>query len=151
MDQNRRENPGQQNEEQQGGRSTAVGADRSQDRPNQNANKEPAEGSRETVRANQGQQGAGITNRPLEREQSEQAQVPPRGKAKEEDRLNLDEESSRRDAGREIADTGHTSGGGSLGHNQPDAVRRDTPTRNATGSEKDPVMPKDDSTLKTKI
>ena len=111
-----------------------------QDKPNQNANKEPAEGSRETVQANQqranqggGQRAAGITNRPLEHEQKEQQEVPPRGQTKEED-------------------AGRTRGGGSLGHDQPEQVKRDTPLRNnATGSERDPVMPADDSTLKTKI
>ena len=61
------------------------------DRPNQNANKEPAEGSRETVRdddadVNRGDQGGGITNRPLGREQKEQSEVPPRGKTKDEER-----------------------------------------------------------------
>ena len=48
-------------------------------------------------------------------------------------------------------DAGRTAGGGSSGHDQPDDVKRDTPTRNATGSEDDPVMPADDATLKTKI
>ena len=61
-----------------------------QDRPNQNANKEPAEGSRETVNATQpasgSEQGGGITNRPLDREQQEQAEVPPRGQTKDEGR-----------------------------------------------------------------
>jgi hypothetical protein len=52
---------------------------------------------------------------------------------------------------REPADAGRTSGGGSLGHDQPDKVRRDLPIRNATGDEHDPVMPHDDATLKTKI
>jgi hypothetical protein len=63
------------------------------DRPNQNANKEPAEGSRETVDANKtpgdrgsAQHGAGITNRPLEREEQEQSEVPPRGQTKDEER-----------------------------------------------------------------
>jgi hypothetical protein len=63
------------------------------DRPNQNANKEPAEGSRETVgtgdeRGQRGsaQHGAGITNRPLGREQKEQDEVPPRGQTKDEER-----------------------------------------------------------------
>ena len=49
------------------------------------------------------------------------------------------------------SDAGRTSGGGSLGHDQPDDVERATGVRNATGSESDPVMPADDSTLKTKI
>ena len=74
----------------------------------------------------------GITNRPLEREQEEQDEVPPRGRTKNED-------------------VGKTTGGGSLGHDQPDHVKRDTPVRNATGSDRDPVMPGDDATLKTKI
>jgi hypothetical protein len=94
------------------------------DRPNQNANKEPAEGSRENA--------GGITNRPLEREQKEQEEVPPRGRTKDED-------------------VGRTTGGGSLGHDQPGKVKRDTPIRNATGRDDDPVMPADDATLKTKI
>jgi len=46
---------------------------------------------------------------------------------------------------------GRTTGGGSLGHDQPDDVKRETPLRNATGDEDDPVMPNDDATLKTKI
>jgi hypothetical protein len=59
-----------------------------------------------------------------------------------------------------VIDDGHTSGGGSLGHDQPEIVEHDTPTRNATdseetrnttGSESDPVMPSDDATLNTKI
>ena len=48
-------------------------------------------------------------------------------------------------------DAGRTGGGGSSGHDQPEPVKRETPTRNATGSEDDPVMPADDATLKTKI
>jgi hypothetical protein len=48
-------------------------------------------------------------------------------------------------------DVGRTSGGGSLGHDQPADVKRETPARNATGDEDDPVMPRDDATLKTKI
>jgi hypothetical protein len=72
------------------------------DRPNQAANKQPAEGSRENA--------GGITNRPLKREQEEQSEVPPRGRTKDEE----------------------------VG-------------RNATGSNRDPVMPADDATLKTKI
>jgi hypothetical protein len=44
--------------------------------PNPAANKEPAEGSRETV-------GAGITNRPPAEERENQERVPPRGTNKE--------------------------------------------------------------------
>ena len=65
-----------------------TGQDRSDaNRPNQNPTREPAEGSRDNVRANQGTEGqqGGITNRPVERERNEQAQVPPRGQTKEED------------------------------------------------------------------
>jgi hypothetical protein len=50
-----------------------------------------------------------------------------------------------------VTDDGHTSGGGSLGHDQPDKVKRETPIRNATGSTSDPVMPQDDATLNTRI
>ncbi len=42
--------------------------------PNQAANKEPSEGSRENA--------GGITNRPLETEQENQNRVPPRGDAR---------------------------------------------------------------------
>ena len=59
--------------------------------PNDASMKEPAEGSRENVnigaeaddREHGGGKGAGITNRPLEEEQREQAELPPRGTAKE--------------------------------------------------------------------
>jgi hypothetical protein len=57
-----------------------------------------------------------------------------------------------------VIDDGHTSGGGSLGHDQPEQVEQDTPTRNSTDPEEprnavesDPVMPSDDSTLNTRI
>jgi hypothetical protein len=50
------------------------------DRPNQNANKEPAEGSRENTNV----QGGGITNRPLEEERREQQELPPRGSSKQD-------------------------------------------------------------------
>lgn len=52
--------------------------------PNQAANKEPAEGSRENVGA--GDEGGGITNRPLAEEEREQEQLPPRGQSREENR-----------------------------------------------------------------
>lgn len=54
-------------------------------------------------------------------------------------------------------DAGKTSGGGSLGHDQPKDVADQTNIRNQagrrqdTGRQKDPVMPEDDATLKTKI
>jgi hypothetical protein len=52
----------------------------------------------------------------------------------------------------DLDDAGRTSGGGSLGHDQPKKVKREAPPRNnATGSDRDPVMPQDDATLKTKI
>jgi hypothetical protein len=43
--------------------------------PNQAANKEPAEGSRDKT--------GGITNRPLSEEEKNQDRVPPRGEAKD--------------------------------------------------------------------
>jgi hypothetical protein len=52
------------------------------DRPNDAAAKEPAEGSRENVNTGNST-GGGITNRPLEEEQQEQEQLPPRGTSKE--------------------------------------------------------------------
>jgi hypothetical protein len=52
------------------------------DIPNQAANKEPAEGSRENVAANAGDNAGGITNRPLDEEQENQDRVPPRGETK---------------------------------------------------------------------
>jgi hypothetical protein len=58
-------------------------------KPNQNANKEQAEGSRDTAVGGQNRdqagQGGGITNRPLDREQREQEEVPPRGRTRDED------------------------------------------------------------------
>ena len=50
--------------------------------PNQAANKEPAEGSRETVGASDDRAG-GITNRPLPEETDNQNRVPRRGENKE--------------------------------------------------------------------
>jgi hypothetical protein len=96
MDQNRNQNQDQtRNQDQdrnqnQGAQGAGQDNTRNQDRPNQNANKEQAEGSRGNVRSNEGsaQQGAGITNRPLDQEQDEQAQVPPRGQTKDEEQGN---------------------------------------------------------------
>jgi hypothetical protein len=58
--------------------------------PNDASMKEPAEGSRENVNVSggaddsePGSNAGGITNRPLEREEREQAELPPRGTAKE--------------------------------------------------------------------
>jgi hypothetical protein len=60
----------------------------SQDMPNRASNMEPAEGSRENVR-NSGNDDrsrgssntGGITNRPLDRERSEQRELPDRGRS----------------------------------------------------------------------
>lgn len=64
------------------------------------------------------------------------------------------------------SDAGRTSGGGSLGHDQPREVADQTPLRNDPRArentpshdelekrrqQRDPVMPADDSTLNTKI
>jgi hypothetical protein len=65
------------------------------------------------------------------------------------------------------SDAGRTSGGGNLGHDQPDSVADRTPIRNQPRAredapsrdhrdaprrdQRDPVMPADDSTLNTKI
>jgi hypothetical protein len=47
--------------------------------PNQASNKEPAEGSRENENVE-----SGISNRPIEDEQREQQNLPPRGRSKDE-------------------------------------------------------------------
>ncbi len=49
--------------------------------PNQAANPEPPEGSRDTGQGND--EGGGITNRPWSEEQATQHRVPPRGENKE--------------------------------------------------------------------
>jgi hypothetical protein len=67
----------------------------------------------------------------------------------------------------QAADAGRSSGGGNLGHDQPDKVvdqtpirndpraREDTPPRDETNARRrddaDPVMPADDPTLNTKL
>ena len=72
---------------------------RNEDMPTRSSNMEPAEGSRETVK-NSGDlgtssdramfdernssSGSGITNRGLDREQSEQDSLPPRGQSQSE-------------------------------------------------------------------
>lgn len=69
--------------------------------PNRASNMEQAEGSRESIR-NSDQSGSsrstgnagGITNRPLDREQNEQQQLPERGRAQS------DQDRSRSDRGR---------------------------------------------------
>jgi hypothetical protein len=67
-------------------------------------------------------------------------------------RLTLDEgPPSKRGETERPNEIGRTSGGGNLGHNQPDDVVRDRKNRSATGSDDDLVMPRDDATLKTKI
>ena len=47
--------------------------------PDEPSNREPAEGAREPVNV-----GQGITNRPIDEEQREQQNLPPRGGRKEE-------------------------------------------------------------------
>lgn len=51
--------------------------------PNQAANKEKAEGSRENVNAGGGEDAGGISNRPLSEEEGRQENLPPRGQAKD--------------------------------------------------------------------
>jgi hypothetical protein len=71
---------------------------RNQDMPNRQSNMEPAEGSRSTSESGRGSEGernragtgtsrsnsGGITNRPLDREQCEQEQLPERGESQTE-------------------------------------------------------------------
>ncbi|MFN8063302.1 MAG: hypothetical protein U0P82_00780 [Vicinamibacterales bacterium] len=55
------------------------------DAPNHASAMEKAEGSRENLNVDApAQSGGGITNRPLEEEQEEQSEVPPRGQRKDE-------------------------------------------------------------------
>jgi len=53
------------------------------DTPNQAANKEPAEGSRENVNIGGNDDAGGISNRPLSEEAARQQNLPPRGEAKD--------------------------------------------------------------------
>ena len=48
--------------------------------PNEQSRKDPAEGSRENVNTNE---ESGVTNRPIEEEQREQQNLPPRGDRKD--------------------------------------------------------------------
>jgi hypothetical protein len=53
----------------------------------QTKDRDPAEGPREDVRGEQeqqGQKGAGISNRPIDREQKEQQDLPKRGESRED-------------------------------------------------------------------
>ncbi len=52
--------------------------DEKQSMPNQAANQEPAESSRETVEGGSYDEAGGITNRPFDQERSNQQRVPPR-------------------------------------------------------------------------
>ena len=51
--------------------------------PNQAANKEKAEGSRENVNAGGSEDAGGISNRPRSEEEGRQDNLPPRGQAKD--------------------------------------------------------------------
>jgi hypothetical protein len=52
-----------------------------------------------------------------------------------------------------VRDAGRTSGGGSLGHIQPERVEREAPLRNNADEREDdePTLPSNDATLNTKI
>jgi hypothetical protein len=52
-----------------------------------------------------------------------------------------------------VTDAGRTSGGGSLGHVQPDKVEREAPLRNNADDRKsdEPTLPSNDASLNTKI
>jgi len=68
-------------------------SNRDADGPNRAANREPAEGSRQMpdrssdfgIQDKTASQGGGISNRPLDREENEQSQLPPRGQSKSEE------------------------------------------------------------------
>lgn len=68
----------------------------------------------------------------------------------DDERYQLEE--TRREKGG-VTDVGKTSGGGSLGHVQPERVEREAPLRNNPEAREDdePALPSNDATLKTKI
>jgi len=68
----------------------------------------------------------------------------------EEERYRLNAE--RKEQGG-VRDVGRTSGGGSLGHVQPERVEREGPLRNnaETRDDDEPTLPSKDSSLKTKL
>jgi hypothetical protein len=86
-----RDNPQIQDDNQTSGESVVGGqtsGDNQQpigntDAPNQAANKEKAEGSRENVNAGGSDDAGGISNRPLSEEEGRQDNLPPRGQAKD--------------------------------------------------------------------
>jgi hypothetical protein len=47
------------------------------------ADSDPAEGSRDTVQSNLDEDAGGITNRPLDEEEENQRELPPRGTARD--------------------------------------------------------------------
>ena len=67
----------------------------------------------------------------------------------DEQRYRLDP--SRKERG--VTDAGRTSGGGSLGHVQPEKVEREAPLRNNPDdrASDEPTLPSNDASLKTKM
>jgi hypothetical protein len=55
---------------------------RNADAPNEAANRDPAEGSRDTATGAENKNAGGISNRPLNEEEERQHNLPPRGEAK---------------------------------------------------------------------
>lgn len=68
----------------------------------------------------------------------------------DDEQYRLGADRSHRD---QASDAGKTSGGGSLGHIQPDRVEREAPLRNNAEKRDDdePTMPSKDASLNTKI
>ena len=68
----------------------------------------------------------------------------------DDERYRLDDQHGERG---NVSDVGRTSGGGSLGHVQPERVEREAPLRNNadTRENDEPTMPSKESSLKTKI
>jgi hypothetical protein len=68
----------------------------------------------------------------------------------DEERYRLDTNAGRRGG---VTDAGRTSGGGSLGHVQPEKVEREAPLRNNADDRKsdEPTLPSNDASLNTKI
>lgn len=68
----------------------------------------------------------------------------------DDERYQLDADRGRQGS---PSDAGKTSGGGSLGHIQPDRVEREAPLRNNAEKREDdePTMPSKESSVNTKI
>lgn len=88
-------------------------------------------------------------------EHRDRQQDTPRDRTQPADRSGASQDRGRSEQGERggVSDAGRTSGGGSLGHVQPDKVEREAPLRNnaAHRDSDEPTLPSDDASLKTNI